>query len=334
MKSVSKISAQVRAQAALWQEELPLKALRAKAEEQTGMSFNDFKSWRDLVTSPVRDRAVYVELDAGRTYIKGKVAWSTFHCIELFALIIGDDLAKKVHNVEEEEEEKAARVEAHCAETASSPSDAARASTQSVEAVVPPPQSGEKRKEARKAKFRAKREDEYSKVFPEAFTRCESGSMASATDVDGKITFFASGFEAEVRGVGQIVDLEEWNGRPKLCSRYLKGKCTFDSACSNFHPVRAMIDREPWVPSLEDAVPAVRLVSAARAAAEDKGDTSERPRSDWKRLCADSRELRRLSYGEKRKGDNERAAAPKRVAEGSSRWPTARRSADKGSWAD
>ena len=118
MKSVSKISARVRAQAALWQDELPLKALRAKAEEQTGMSFNDFKSWRDLVTSPVRDRAVYVELDAGRTYIKGKVAWSTFHCIELFALIIGDDLAKKVHNVEEEEEEKAARVEAHCAETA------------------------------------------------------------------------------------------------------------------------------------------------------------------------------------------------------------------------
>ena len=110
MKSFSKISAVMRADAAHWQDQLRLKDLRVKAEEQTGMSFHDYKAWRDLVTAPVRDRAVFVELDGGRTYIKGKVAWNTFHCIELFSLIVGDDLERKVHDMGKDE--RAARVEA------------------------------------------------------------------------------------------------------------------------------------------------------------------------------------------------------------------------------
>jgi hypothetical protein len=203
------------------------------------MSDHDYTAYRDYVTVHSRDRAAVLQLGEGPKRVKGKVPWPVFHAIERYSLIVNDGLSKALKEAPLEEvvtaEGSLDGVPAQGVGTSGEPEGA---QTQSVG----PAQTAKARRQA------ANREAEYDLLDKEAMLRWSEGSTATAIDANGVETWTASGFQFEERGYKYVVDLESDNGRPLLCSRFMKARCPFGQSCSMFHPRRDMSSRESWTP--------------------------------------------------------------------------------------
>ena len=75
-----------------WQTTLYLAQLRNKAAEVTGLPWEDFLAYREFSLSKPRYRETTLLLQSGEKKMAGHLPWSTWHQLQEFAMIMGDDI--------------------------------------------------------------------------------------------------------------------------------------------------------------------------------------------------------------------------------------------------
>ena len=87
--------AQLKDKIQVWQTTLHLAQLKEKAAEVTGLPWEDFLAYREFALSRPKCRDTTLLLQAGEKRVSGHLPWGTWHQLQEFAMIMGDDIMSR-----------------------------------------------------------------------------------------------------------------------------------------------------------------------------------------------------------------------------------------------
>ena len=260
------------ARAQEWQATLFIAQLKEKAVEVTGMTMEEYLTYREQALNKLKDRK-HGDTNTDLAGALVRIPWESWHKMQDFAMIIGDDIRPRSVRLADELDEKTqgpeglvnsgsvpARGTAAATFSATSAAESALTVPRgpeglAVPGVLPPSaetaQGGNSRQRRQVARQEKDRKESWESVDERAFVR-RPGAGQNETRKNGKAQFSACGFEHESRGAGWAVDLESEGGPPKLCYRYLRYRCPHGVDCTLFHPTRRMVRGGRGLPSAED----------------------------------------------------------------------------------